>query len=477
MLKTFRPVLFFFVLALLPALSMAAATGDQPSDILLVLDNSGSMKRNDPARLTAEAVTSFIQSQTAETRLGLLLFADNPRLVVPLLPVTSENARTLQAGLTELNYSGRWTETAEAMERAIYELRVNGRADAVKAIVLMTDGILDSGNPERDRARLEWLRTSLVLEAQRHDIRIFGLAFSEEADYQLLQFLSQATGGEYFRALQPEEIGPALDGIQDRLAELASRPAADMPDPVSAATAAGSEAEPEPAGTGAARPQSPTEPERIVYTGPAATPAEGRDAGTTTARVPAQPGSGHLILLWLLGGLVVIFLLAGSGWWVYRHSRLAAVLRGGDGKAQEDHGPRAVLYDVHDPSNIVRHELAGKPVVIGRVGGSDPAMDYIVVEERTVGRWHATIERRGQSFWIRDEGSVNGTFVNENRVTTEHPLKHGDMVRVHKHEFEFVIPELFDSDRTLMANERTRARAIETARATTTGRQTLTERG
>ncbi len=71
-------------------------------------------------------------------------------------------------------------------------------------------------------------------------------------------------------------------------------------------------------------------------------------------------------------------------------------------------------------------------------------MDYIVVDERTVGRWHATIERRGQSFWIRDEGSVNGTFVNDQRVTSEHPLKHGDLVRVHRHEFEFVIPELFD---------------------------------
>src|SRR5690606_22906702 len=71
-----------------------------------------------------------------------------------------------------------------------------------------------------------------------------------------------------------------------------------------------------------------------------------------------------------------------------------------------DHGPRAVLYDVYDPSDIKRHELGGKPVVIGRVSGSDPAMDYIVVDERTVGRWHATIERRGQSFWIRDEGSV-----------------------------------------------------------------------
>ncbi len=133
------------------------------------------------------------------------------------------------------------------------------------------------------------------------------------------------------------------------------------------------------------------------------------------------------------------------------------------GKQEEVHGPKAVLYDVYDPSDIKRYELSMKPVVIGRVSGSDPAMEYIVVDERTVGRWHATIERRGQSFWIRDEGSVNGTFINDQRVTTEHPLKHGDMVRVHRHEFEFVIPELFDSEKTMMGGDRKAAAAGEPA--------------
>lgn len=442
-------------LCLLLGSGLAAA---QPRDILLVLDNSGSMKRNDPARLTADAVRGFITRQAPDTRVGIMLFADNPRLVAPLTDVNAAAGERVVSSLGQLNYSGRWTEIAEAVERAIYELRVNGREDALKAVVLMTDGIIDTGNAERDRIRSEWLRSSLVLEAQRHDIRIYGLAFTEQADFLLLQFLAQATGGEYFRALVPEDLAPVLGRIEASL----DRAAATAPANAAAAEPAAPANEPPAA-------EAQPEPERIVYTGPA---AEDR---------PAEPAArdgtaDHGVLLWLLAGLAVLFLLAGAGWWALRHWNAAGLLQG-EKAGQEDHGPRAVLYDVHDPSDIKRYELAARPVVIGRVGGSDPAMDYIVVEERTVGRWHATIERRGQSFWIRDEGSVNGTFVNENRVTTEHPLKHGDMVRVHKHEFEFVIPELFDSDRTVLANERTRARAVETARATTTGRQTVTGRG
>ena len=73
---------------------------------------------------------------------------------------------------------------------------------------------------------------------------------------------------------------------------------------------------------------------------------------------------------------------------------------------------------------------------------------YVIVPEKTVGRWHATIERRGQTFWVRDEGSVNGTYINDERVIGEQPLKHRDTLRLHNHSFEFEIPDLADSDRT-----------------------------
>ncbi len=426
------------VLGLLLAASAAVAHA-APRDVMLVLDNSGSMRANDPARLSVSAVTDFIRNQSSDTRVGIVTFADTPTLAKPLTPVLPGERERLLGGLDNLDFSGQWTETAAAVERALYELRVNGREHAGKAIILMTDGIIDTGNVERDLEKARWLRERLTEQARGQGVRIFGIAFTENADYELLQSVSQATDGEYFRALRAQDIGPIMQRIGDLLTQ-GGRP--DAPAFVAA--------EPGPAAP------ADREPERLVYTPPEPQPdtrVEPRaeePASETPASSAEEESPWRLILI--VAALVVLGAVGIGILWGDDVMRLWQS-RGHLLREPEDHGPKAVLYDVYDPSDIKRHELGAKPVVIGRVSGSDPAMDYVVVDERTVGRWHATIERRGQSFWIRDEGSVNGTFVNDQRVTAEHPLKHGDMVRVHRHEFEFVIPELFDSDRTMISPE------------------------
>lgn len=460
-----------WILLLTALLGFAAPVSQAAQrDVMLVLDNSGSMRVNDPARLSVSAVTEFIRAQEAGTRVGIVTFADSPVLLKPLTPVSFETRDQLLGSLDALDFSGQWTDTASAVERALYELRVNGREDARQAIVLVTDGIIDTGNMQRDIENGSWLREMLASDARRNDVRIFGIAFTENADYRMLQNLASATNGEYFRALRAQDLGQVLERIDQVLdrneamqsdtgsaqTDFLTRRSQQTQQPVQREpqeeeeNSPGSAAEPDKAAT--------LEPERIrletlasVETG-ATQPNP--DAGASS---PAEEGSFDRWRIFLIIlGLVAIGAVAASILW---SEELARFLRGVRRPAAEpDHGPGAVLYDVYDPSDIKRHEIGNKPVVIGRVSGSDPAMDYVVVDERTVGRWHATIERRGQSFWIRDEGSVNGTFVNDQRVTSEHPLKHGDMVRVHRHEFEFVIPELFDSDRTMIAGNGGKAR-------------------
>lgn len=433
--------------AILASMLMAPAIAAPARDVILVLDNSGSMRVNDPERLSVAAVTDFIRSQPAGTRVGIVIFADRPRLVQPLTAVSADTRAQLLNSVESLDFRGQRTETASAVERALYELRLQGREHADRAIVLMTDGIIDTGNEQRDLEKVRWLREMLTAQASDENVRIFGIAFTEKADYQLLQSVAQASGGEYFRALRAEDLGGVLDRIDRVLTRSFAR--------------TGTRAmESEPVGAAPIAAQRPIE--RLVFT---ETPPAGQAAAPDSTGSPASArllpsetaiGDTEVDGPWraiLIVAAVVLLGVVGIGLlWGEEVSRLlnrSVRLR----KESDDHGPRAVLYDVYDPSDIKRHELGAKPVVIGRVSGSDPAMDYIVVDERTIGRWHATVERRGQAFWIRDEGSVNGTFVNDQRVTAEHPLKHGDMVRVHRHEFEFVIPELFDSDRTMISPE------------------------
>lgn len=378
-------------------------------DVILVLDNSGSMRLNDPARLAGPAVEEFIKAQPADTRVAMILFTAEAELVLPLTPAEVAADGEARRALQRFNYRGRWTQIAAGVERALYELRNEARPEARRVIVLMTDGLIDTGNTARDAELNHWLRQELAAQAARDKVSIFGIAFTERADYQLLQSLASATDAQYFRVLDAKGIGKALEGIEGALR-------------AAPANAAASPA-PEPA------------PE------PSAAPAD--ESSPTAAEEPA-PRSGRALLGWL-AALLAAFAAGVALWWRLRHHRVRAAAPITVARSSNDAGPQAVLYD-----GAERHELGDRPVVIGRAGGADPTRHYIIVPDKTVGRWHATIERRGQTFWLRDEGSVNGTFINGERIVGERPLKHRDQVRFHTHQFEFEIPELGDMDRTVM---------------------------
>lgn len=78
-----------------------------------------------------------------------------------------------------------------------------------------------------------------------------------------------------------------------------------------------------------------------------------------------------------------------------------AVLRGEDGRA---------------------HALTGSRLTVGR----DPACD-IVLTDPTVSREHAALVRRGDTWWVLDMGSTNGTRVRGVQAA-EQPVSHGDEV-------------------------------------------------
>ena len=182
-------------------------------DVILVLDNSGSMKKNDPNFLTKRAVTEFISGLDESTRIAIVIFDQDVSLAVPLTQISSASKDKVSKSLDKINYKGLFTDSPAAVERAIYELKNSGRGDAQKLIIFMTDGIVDTGNKDVDLEKSKWLKDSLAADAADADIRIFGIAFTEYADFQLIQSLAQKTDGEYYRALKAEDLQNVFERI------------------------------------------------------------------------------------------------------------------------------------------------------------------------------------------------------------------------------------------------------------------------
>lgn len=69
--------------------------------------------------------------------------------------------------------------------------------------------------------------------------------------------------------------------------------------------------------------------------------------------------------------------------------------------------------------------LEGARTTLGRDGVNDVGLDH-----PTVSALHAVIERYGVWFVLRDLGSSNGTFVNNERLVGEQRLRSGDEIRL-----------------------------------------------
>src|SRR5262245_21238066 len=99
-------------------LAASAAAQGQPLDIVLVLDNSGSMRANDPKRLLRQAVSEFAAQLPPDSRMGIVLFDQRVEQVLELSPVSDAAFQSLVAeSLTRVDFSGDWTDIPGGIER------------------------------------------------------------------------------------------------------------------------------------------------------------------------------------------------------------------------------------------------------------------------------------------------------------------------------------------------------------------------
>jgi pSer/pThr/pTyr-binding forkhead associated (FHA) protein len=105
-------------------------------------------------------------------------------------------------------------------------------------------------------------------------------------------------------------------------------------------------------------------------------------------------------------------------------SAIDAVLNGGPDKA---------MVVVHRGANKgSRFLIAQETVSVGRSPESE-----IFLDDVTVSRSHAVIERKASGFSLTDLGSLNGTYINNQSLKTS-PLKCGDEIQIGKFHLIFI---------------------------------------
>jgi Mg-chelatase subunit ChlD len=525
-----RPAIAFLGLVL----CTSPAAEPPAHDIALVFDNSGSMKANDPEYMARTAARSFVEGFTGDLRLAVIIFDQKVSLAAPLTSVGDETRDELLASFEKVTYKGQYTQTAKALERAVYELRANGRKDARRSVIVFTDGIVDTNNKARDAESIKWMREDLAAEAADLGIRVYGIAFTENADVMTIQTLAKRTNAEYYRAPQPSDLARVFAQLNEVLQAPEPVPepapaalhntALATPTPVLATTVPvelGSDAAPAhtppatevvanaadsqsagvaavtadvaqavattqtttgvavaaapspavsspvavvvqatPPSTNSEQEQAP--PASTATSIPTAASSEpaGKAAEQPTTVTVAQPSASApqpaeaidndrrwmviaavaLVLVFSIVALIVVL----------RRGRASSTGASATGGVPEG----VVLEDLHEVTGQARHLLNNRLVIVGR--NANPSADgltqSIVIERTTIGRQHAVIEYRNNGFWLRDQKSLNGTFVNSKRIDDDEVLlKNGDVIQFYDLKFRFEMPSQDDSDHTVFA--------------------------
>lgn len=198
-------------------------------DLMLAVDISGSMQEQDMLiqnkyidRISAVKVVvgEFVEKRTGD-RMGLILFGEQGYLQTPL----THDRQTVKQQLQEaqLGFAGNATAIGDAIGLAIKRLR--DRPSESRILILLTDGANNAGTEPLQAANIAAeaeikIHTIGVGADEKLERGFFGRTRrvnpSADLDEVTLKAIADKTGGQYFRARNPQELNNIYDEL-DRL--------------------------------------------------------------------------------------------------------------------------------------------------------------------------------------------------------------------------------------------------------------------
>jgi diguanylate cyclase (GGDEF)-like protein len=92
----------------------------------------------------------------------------------------------------------------------------------------------------------------------------------------------------------------------------------------------------------------------------------------------------------------------------------------------------AALVVIHGEDLGKKYDLDDE-LVIGR-----SSKCAVQVDQDSVSRTHARVYADGSKMVVEDLGSTNGTFVNDEQIRGDHPLRNGDLIKIGRTIFKFI---------------------------------------
>jgi uncharacterized protein (TIGR03503 family) len=193
-------------LGIICLLLSAFCMADQPkkSDVRVVIDISGSMKKTDPTNLRKPAVDLIVRLLPNDSKAGIWTFGQSVNMLVAHRTVNDDWRKEAVEKAESINSIALYTNIGAALEKSSAIKTAPGYETH---IILLTDGVVDI-NPEavvnmKERSRI---LKEILPDIKNAQFKIHTISLSDAADQELMKKLSLATDGVNQVAKSADEL-------------------------------------------------------------------------------------------------------------------------------------------------------------------------------------------------------------------------------------------------------------------------------
>ncbi len=208
-LKRYIKLIFLMVIVIFQGQSYFSKSvhgATEPNNIILLVDDSYSMKTTDPRGLSVAASSMLLDTIDGDNNINIISFGDG--VTSPYTLESKPTKDNLKEVLSQLKFDNKYTDLAKGLEEALNQMeKVQGK----KNIIILSDGEEDIAGGLTENHKAEF--NSQVKKASEMKVKLNTIALSDDADKNTLSSISIKTNGGYFYCDNPSEIFNIFDKI------------------------------------------------------------------------------------------------------------------------------------------------------------------------------------------------------------------------------------------------------------------------
>jgi uncharacterized protein (TIGR03503 family) len=195
---------------------------DQPPvpDLRLLIDVSGSMKKNDPQNLRAPAIRLLVGMLPENAQAGIWTFGQRVTPTAAVAKVDQKWRRKARATVSKIRSNEMFTDIEQVLSKATADW-VEPDSRFRRSVILLTDGLVDiSKISHQNEASRRRILDEVLPRIEAVGANIHTIALSSASDHELMEKLSAKTGGWY----EQVDSADTLDRLFLRLFEQSTTP-------------------------------------------------------------------------------------------------------------------------------------------------------------------------------------------------------------------------------------------------------------